>query len=79
MDIKIDPSIMEDVIVIATDSSGIMVANRGEWRRKKWHAWGFIKKHIVDKESKEIVAMRVTRHIHDGKKMILMIKGVEEM
>ena len=33
----------------------------------------------MDKESKEIVAMRVTRHVHDGKKMIPMIKGVEEM
>ena len=31
MDIKIDPSIMkEDVIVAATDSSDIKVANRGE-------------------------------------------------
>ena len=30
----------------------------------------------VDKESKEIVAMRVTKHVHDGKKMIPLIKEV---
>ena len=79
MDLKIDPSIMEeDVIVIAAESSGIKVANRGEWLRKKWHG-GFIQMHIaMDKESKEIVAIRVTKHVHDGKKMISLIKGVEE-
>ncbi len=51
----------EDVLVASTDSSDIKVANREEWVRKKWHARGFIKKHIVDKKSKEIVAMRVIR------------------
>ncbi len=41
MDIKIDPLIMkEDIIVIAADSSGIKVANRGEWIRKKLHVKG---------------------------------------
>ena len=80
MDIKIDPSIMkEDVIVIAADSSGIKVANRGEWLRKKWYVRGFIKMHIaVDKESKEIVAIRVTKLVHDGKKMTPLIRSVEE-
>ncbi len=38
MDIKIDPSIMkEEVIVIAADASGIRVANRGELLRRKWY------------------------------------------
>ena len=80
MGIKIDPSIMrENVIVIAVDSSGIKVANSGEWLRKKWQVKGFIKMRIaVDKESKEIVVMRVTKHVHDDKKIIPMIKGVEE-
>jgi len=46
--------------------------------RKKWYVRGFIKMRIVVKASKEIVAMRVTKHVHDGKKMIPMIKGAEE-
>ena len=79
MDVKIGPSIMENVIVIGVDSSGIKVANRGEWMRKKWHVSGFIKMRIaVDKGSKGIIAMRVTKHVHDDKNMISMIRSVEE-
>jgi len=78
MDVAIDPSLMEeDDIVIAADSSGIKVANRGEWIRKKWNVRrGFIKMHIaVDKETKEIVAMKVTKeHIHDGRKLMPLVK-----
>jgi hypothetical protein len=36
VDIKIDKRIGND-IVIALDSTGIKVANRGEWIRDKWH------------------------------------------
>lgn len=79
MDVSsIEPSLMEeDDIVIAADSSGIKVANRGEWIRKKWHVRrGFIKMHIaVDKESKEIVAMKVTKeHVHDNRRLIPLVK-----
>lgn len=38
MDVSIELSFMEeDDIIIAADSSGIKVANRGEWVRKKWY------------------------------------------
>ncbi len=75
---SIDPLLKkEDDIVIAADASGIKVANRGEWVRKKWHIRrGFIiKMHVaVDKESKEIVAIKVTKeHVHDGKKLVQVI------
>ena len=43
MDIKIDPPIMEDVILITADSSGIKVTNSGERLSKKWYVRGFIK------------------------------------
>ena len=70
---------MEDVIVITADFSDIKVANRGEWLRKKWYVRGFIKMHTaVDKESKEIVVMRVPKHVHDDKKMIPLIRSVEQ-
>jgi len=77
MDVSIDPSINDDDIVIAADSSGIKVANRGEWIRKRWNVRrGFIKMHIaVDKDTREIVAMKVTKeHVHDGKKLIPLVK-----
>ncbi len=78
MDVSIDNTIADD-IVIAADSSGIKVANRGEWIRKRWHVRrGFIKMHIaVDKETREIVAMKVTKeHVHDGKKLMPLVKQV---
>lgn len=80
MDVSIGPSIKEeDDIVIAADSSGIKVANRGEWIRKKWNVRrGFIKMRIaVDKDTREIIAMKVTKeHVHDGKKLIPLVKQV---
>jgi hypothetical protein len=49
LDVKIDKRIGNDDIVIALDSStGIKVANRGEWIRDKWHVRrGYLKIHVV--------------------------------
>lgn len=48
VDIKIDKRIGNDDIVIALDSTGIKVANRGEWIRDKWHVRrGYLKIHVV--------------------------------
>jgi hypothetical protein len=57
-------------VTIAVDSSGIKVSNRGEWIRHKWKVKrGFIKIHIaVDTQTKQIVAMEVTKEtVSDGK------------
>jgi hypothetical protein len=72
MDIKLDTSIINnnDDIVIAVDSTGIKVANRGEWMREKWKTRrGFIKIHIaVDVKSKQITSIQVTKeNVTDGK------------
>jgi hypothetical protein len=56
--------------VIAVDSSGVKVANRGEWIRHKWKIRrGWIKVHIaVDVHTKEIVAIEITdEHTGDGR------------
>src|SRR3989304_770918 len=57
-------------VIIAVDSSGIKVSNRGEWIRKKWKVKrGFIKVHIaVDTKTKQILAIEVTKEtVSDGK------------
>jgi hypothetical protein len=49
LDIKIDNSVGgdNDEIILAIDSTGIKVANRGEWMRQKWHMRrGFLKIHV---------------------------------
>ncbi|NOJ32761.1 MAG: IS5 family transposase [Candidatus Nitrosocosmicus sp.] len=79
MKINLDPQIdlERDDIVIAVDSTGIKVINRGEWIFDKWknkriRRKGFIKIHVaVDKKTKKIVSMKVTKEdVHDG----LMLK-----
>ncbi len=75
MKINLDPKVnleRED-IVIAVDSTGIKVTNRGEWILDKWKKKrirkGFIKIHVaVNIKTKKIVSMEVTKeNVHDGK------------
>ena len=72
LDSKIN--IERDGIVIAVDSTGSKVTNRGEWILDKWKnkrkRKGFIKIHVavVNIKTKKIVSMNVTKeNIHDGK------------
>ena len=63
LDVSPDPRLdPEKPVTIAVDASGIKVADRGEWIRKKWRRRrGFLKIHLaVDVETKKIVAMEVT-------------------
>lgn len=61
LEIRISEHIGND-IVIALDSTGIKVANRGEWMRYKWHVRkGYLKIHVaVDIKKKKIVSLEVT-------------------
>lgn len=60
-------------IVIAVDSTGIKVTNRGEWILDKWKKKrirrGFIKIHVAaNTKTKKIMSMEVTKeNVHDGK------------
>ena len=73
LEIKINEKLGND-IVIALDSTGIKVANRGEWMRDKWHVRkGYLKIHIaVDIKKKRILSLEVTsEEVHDDGKMML--------
>ena len=74
LDIKIDDanksSLHDDHFVIAIDSTGIKVSNRGEWIRHKWNVKrGYLKIHLaVDIKTKRILSLHVTsEQVHDGK------------
>jgi IS5 family transposase len=64
MDNPAPPIDVNEPIVIAIDSSGVKVTNKGEWMRKKWRGGeykGWIKVHVaVDVHSKKVMAMEVT-------------------
>ncbi len=70
----------DDYIVIAVDSTGIKVTNRGQWMQDKWNAKkkGYLKIHIaVDIKTKKIFAMKVTdEHVHDSKALPELVNDV---
>ena len=78
LDIKINDSIGNDnEIILAIDSTGIKVANRGEWMRQKWQKRrGFLKIHVaVDIKSKQITGLDITDDkSHDSKHFVSLIE-----
>ena len=63
-------SLHDDYFVIAIDSTGIKVSNRGEWIRNRWNVKrGYLKIHVaVDIKRKRILSLNVTsEQVHDGK------------
>ena len=63
-------SLNDDYFVIAIDSTGIKVTNRGEWIRHKWNIKrGYLKIHVaVDIKRKRILSLHATsEQVHDGK------------
>jgi hypothetical protein len=73
----------DDGIIIALDSTGIKVTNRGQWMQEKWNIKkkkGYLKIHIaVDVNTQEILALEVTdEKVHDGKIMEQLVEQVLE-
>ena len=74
-------SASDEPVVIAVDSTGIKVTNRGEWMREKWKVHrGWIKVHLaVNVDTKEIVAIEVTdERVSDGSKFNSLVDQAEE-
>ena len=70
----------DEYIIVAIDSTGIKVTNRGQWMRDKWHIKnkkGYLKIHIaVNVKTKKILSMKVTdEHVHDSKALPELVNG----
>ncbi|HEY6536515.1 MAG TPA: transposase [Candidatus Nitrosocosmicus sp.] len=85
MDIKIKDTdhnnkSKDEYIVIAIDSTGIKVTNRGQWMQDKWkiRKKGYLRIHVaVNIKTKKILAIRVTdEHVHDSKELPGLVDGV---
>ena len=85
--INLDPNTNpeKDDIVVAVDSTGIKVTNRGEWILDKWKnkkrmRKGFIKIHVaVDIKTKKIVSMSATKEdVYGGKMLKELVDGVSK-
>lgn len=69
----------DDYFVIAVDSTGIKVTNRGEWIRHKWNVKrGYLKIHVaVDIKKRKIISLDVTsEQVHDGKVLSELIDDI---
>ncbi len=72
VDVKINEEYLGNDIVIALDSTGIKVTNRGNWMRHKWNVRkGYLKIHVaVDIKKKKIISLEVTsEEVHDSTKL----------
>jgi Transposase DDE domain len=85
LDIKISlddtdkTSLHDDNFVIAIDSTGLKVTNRGEWIRHKWKVKrGYLKIHIaVDIKRKRILSLDVTsEQVHDSQVLPVLIEDI---
>ena len=78
--VKLNQKVGDDV-VIAIDSTGIKVANRGEWMRQKWNMRrGFLKIHVAaDVKTKKILSLKITdERSHDAQHLPSLIEQVEK-
>jgi len=83
LDIPVKDTVTEksDNMIIAVDSTGVKVTNRGEWMREKWKIHrGWIKVHIaVDIKTKEIVGIEVTdESVSDHEKFGDLIESAKD-
>jgi hypothetical protein len=80
LDIKVNERLGNDII-IALDSTGIKVANRGEWMRHKWDVRrGYLKIHVaVDIRKKKVLSLQVTsEEVHDSSLMKKLVYHASE-
>jgi hypothetical protein len=80
LDIKINEKIGNDII-IALDSTGIKVTNRGEWLPHKWNVRkGYLKIHVaIDIKKKKIISLEVTsEEVHDGNRLKKLVDNASE-
>jgi len=78
---SIDDDDDDDYIILAVDSTGIKITNRGQWMSDKWGLGkkkGYIKIHVaVNIRTKKVLALDVTdEKVHDGRIMKKLVENV---
>jgi hypothetical protein len=81
LSLKVAPEPLAEDIIIAVDSTGIKVTNRGEWMREKWQVRrGWIKVHAMfDVETNQILGLEVTdESIQDDQMFVPLLDQVQQ-
>jgi len=79
LDFELSSNLGED-LVVAIDSSGMKITNRGEWIRHKWKTRkGWIKVHIaIDVKTRKLLALKITdERTGDGKMLKPLVKQIK--
>ena len=78
-----DKELKGDYIIIAIDSTGIKITNRGQWMRNNWNARnnnkkGYLKIHIaVNIKTKKILSMEIIdEHVHDSEMLPELVNEI---
>ena len=79
LDFELSSNLGED-LVVAIDSSGMKITNRGEWIRDKWKTRkGWIKVHIaIDVKTRKLLALKITdERTGDGKMLKPLVEQIK--
>jgi len=75
------PSILAEDVIVAADSTGIEVTNRGERMREKWRVHrGRIKVHLmIDVETNQILGLEITdESVQDDRMFVLLLDRTQQ-
>jgi len=81
LSVKVMPETLAEDVIIAVDSTGIKVTNRGEWMREKWKVRrGWIKVHtMIDVETNQILGLEVTdESVQDDRMFVPLLDQVQQ-
>ena len=81
LSLTVTPELLAEDVIIAVDSTGIKVTNRGEWMREKWKVRrGWIKVHaMIDVESNLILGLEVTDEaVQDDRMFVPLLDQVQQ-
>ena len=81
LSLEVNPDLISENVIVAVDSTGIKVTNRGEWMREKWSVRrGWIKVHaMVDVETNQILGLEITdEETQDEEMFIPMLQQVTD-
>jgi hypothetical protein len=81
LSLPVFPEFLAEDIVVAADSTGIKVTNRGEWMREKWRvSRGWIKMHaMIDVETNQVLGLEVTdESVQDDQMFIPLLDQTQQ-
>ncbi len=81
LSLTVTPEVLAEDVIVAADSTGIKVTNRGEWMREKWRVRrGWIKLHFMtDVETDQVLGLEVTdESVQDDQMFIPLLDQTQQ-